>query len=566
MRKIIRKITEVLERKQIMTGKDILKTYFYQLDKTYMAAFLAISGLLTESLSLLYPGILGRILDVITIQKDSGLFTFLCLAYVVVFLAEKFLCVGEEWLRLRTRRAMELSVKKKMLKSMLLSKPGTGDMEAGKASELLLDGTESVILYFETGVDFIKNIIKILFVLIIMLNIDWRIFAGSVVLLPAYAGLSWRTGKRVKEKGEEKEKEYQGFRSWFVEVLAGMQTIRKYDMQGKIKRLTRERERSYIDKTRRFLLADLRAEFMTQLFMQFLNFFLYILSACFITQGRLTIGSYVMIFEYYYVMQSSIVKMGALYRQAHEKSSLMRQMTSFLNQMSAPAAKGLCEGIDGRIECRNINFSYPGEKRLLDGCSFCIESGEEAAVSAESGAGKSTLLKVIAGIYEAEGGAVYLGRHRIEEYDPEYLRSKVIYFVQEKILLYDTLKENVALGKTFPDERIWRVLEKVGLADVVKKLPQELDTRIGGQNSCLSEGEYQRLNFARVLLMAPRILIIDEGTISLDVEAEKEIRKLLKKELAGVTILFVTHRKESIHGAERILYLNKGRINEKNYR
>lgn len=139
MRKIIRKITEVLERKQIMTGKDILKTYFYQLDKTYMAAFLAISGLLTESLSLLYPGILGRILDVITIQKDSGLFTFLCLAYVVVFLAEKFLCVGEEWLRLRTRRAMELSVKKKMLKSMLLSKPGTGDMEAGKASELLLD-------------------------------------------------------------------------------------------------------------------------------------------------------------------------------------------------------------------------------------------------------------------------------------------------------------------------------------------------------------------------------------------------------------------------------------------
>ena len=78
--------------------------------------------------------------------------------------------------------------------------------------------------------------------------------------------------------------------------------------------------------------------------------------------------------------------------------------------------------------------------------------------------------------------------------------------------MYDTLKENVALGKTFPDERIWRVLEKVGLADVVKKLPQELDTRIGGQNSCLSEGEYQRLNFARVLLMAPRILIIDEGT------------------------------------------------------
>lgn len=548
-----------------MNKKEVILIFVSKIEKKYIAILLVLIGLCIETLTLFYPRILGQILDTITIQKDKMVFLLLCLMYVLNFTAEKTLIVVEELLRVRTKKDMEISVKKKILKNMLLSKE-LAEKEAGtgKTSEFLLEGAGYLFRYLEIGIHFIKNAVKIVFVLAILLYIDWRIFGGAVVLLPLFSFISYRSGRKVKGNADEKERAYQDFRNWTVGFLTGIETVKRFEIQEKVKQVTQKKEQIYMEKARFFSWAFLQSEFVVQMFMQFLNFFLYILSACLITQGRLTIGSYIMIFEYYYVMQGCIVQLSSLYREANEKSALMEQMAVFLRdtpEYGGPGGKK--EGLDGRIACRNVSFCYPGKRRILENCSFCVESGEEAAIAAESGAGKSTLLKLIGGLYQAEDGEIFLGKYRAGEYNQEYLRSRVIYLVQEKVLLQDTVRENIVLGKRIAEERLWEALETAGLSETIRKLPQGLDTEIGGGISCLSEGEYQRLNLARVLLMKPCILMIDEGTISLDLKGERTIRSLMKKALPGVTILFVTHRKESMEGVKRILYLNKGKINEK---
>lgn len=303
----------------------------------------------------------------------------------------------------------------------------------------------------------------------------------------------------------------------------------------------------------------LKMEFSTQLMLQFLNYFIYFLSVYLISRGRLTLGSYVMIFEYYYIIQSSLTQAGVSLEQISEKGSLLKQAVNLLGE-EREEQEGEIDGIDGSVECKEVCFSYSCEKRILNECSFRINAGEDVVVVAGSGAGKSTLMKLIAGIYKAEQGQIILGKHEINKYNLKYLRSQVGLIVQERLLLDDTVKENITLGRSVNEESIWRVLELAGLKNVISQLPQKLETDISNSDMKMSEGEYQRLNLARIMIMRPRILIIDEGTISLDLQAERRIRDMIKRELPKTTLITVTHRSESVREAGRRLYLREGKI------
>lgn len=516
-------------------------------------------------IQLLYPMMLGKILDAITVYRKMDLFVIGAVGYMVVFVVDKTIYVLVSNLHIIVREKITVTYRSKILERILRQEGHYEEgMSIGKHTELVLHGSrnifEVVFLYKEIMASILKSII----ILFVMARIDIFLFLGAVIWLPFMFYVSKGLGKILKRRSNERQKVYQEYRGWLIEVFKGIPTIQKYNMCGRITSCTQEKELSYQNETKKSEYTSLGTEFVTQLMLNLLNVSIYVLAAILISRGKLTIGSYIMVFEYYYMIQSSITKINTSYSQIKEKDILLEQVQGLFTEDSSREYAGdkLMEGIAGDIEFKDVSFSYEPGKTVLDRCSFRVEAGSEVTFVGRSGGGKSTCLKLIAGMHPAQEGCVLLSGRKIDSYDEEYLREQVVLLSQEKLLLNGTKRDNLCLGKKVGEENISRVLQQVGLLHIVNQLPQKLDTLVQDNECQLSEGEYQRLHIARVLLSRPRILMIDEGTASLDIAGEENLRNLLRENMTEATIIYVSHREESIVKSPYSIFICDGRAKE----
>jgi subfamily B ATP-binding cassette protein MsbA len=218
--------------------------------------------------------------------------------------------------------------------------------------------------------------------------------------------------------------------------------------------------------------------------------------------------------------------------------------------------------IDGELAFEDAAYEAGGE-RILDGVAFTAPRGKVTAVVGPSGAGKSTLLNLALGLLEPTEGRVLLDGRPRESYDPAALARLQALVPQEVTLTAGSVAENLRLAKPGAGEgELW---EKLGLAqvdDVVRHLPEGLASEVGERGCQLSGGEGQRLAIARALLRDPRILALDEPTANLDSESEDRINAALARVLPGRTVLVVAHRLATVRDADRIIFLEGGRVVE----
>lgn len=216
--------------------------------------------------------------------------------------------------------------------------------------------------------------------------------------------------------------------------------------------------------------------------------------------------------------------------------------------------------IKGDLEFKHLSFSYaPKEPPIFSGVSLQISAGEFIAIVGPSGAGKSTLLKVLCGLYPANAGEILIDGHPLSWWGPKAVRSALGVVMQDDELLAGTIAENVAFFNDQIDmSRVWHCLHQAAFLDDVQNMPMRAETMISDMGSSLSGGQKQRLLLARALYRNPRILILDEATSHLDLRRESAINKALQG--LQITRIVVAHRQETIDAADRIMYLDKGRV------
>ena len=213
-----------------------------------------------------------------------------------------------------------------------------------------------------------------------------------------------------------------------------------------------------------------------------------------------------------------------------------------------------------------VGFSYGGNPVLRD-FSLTLSGREKVGVMGESGVGKSTVLRLLLRFWNPQQGQITVNGIPIQEISLDELRRRIALLEQETFLTSGTLGENIALGK--PDatrEEIREAARQAGLADFIETLPQGYDTPMGEMGARLSGGERQRVGIARVLLLNPDVIVMDEPTSSLDVLHEKELLQTLEEACRDKLLLLVSHRPSTLTGCGRIVRLEQGRAVEQNVR
>ena len=213
-----------------------------------------------------------------------------------------------------------------------------------------------------------------------------------------------------------------------------------------------------------------------------------------------------------------------------------------------------------------VDFSYGGNP-VLRNFSLTLSGREKVGVMGESGVGKSTVLRLLLRFWNPQQGQITINGIPIQEISLNELRQRIALLEQETFLTSGTLGENIALGK--PDatrDAIREAARQAGLADFIETLPQGYDTPMGEMGARLSGGERQRVGIARVLLLNPDVIVMDEPTSSLDVLHEKELLQTLEEACRDKLLLLVSHRPSTLTGCGRIVRLEQGRAVEQNVR
>lgn len=217
------------------------------------------------------------------------------------------------------------------------------------------------------------------------------------------------------------------------------------------------------------------------------------------------------------------------------------------------------------ITIENVSFSYSGADRdyALDNVSLKIPEHKITAIVGASGSGKTTLVKLIQGFYIPNQGNIKIGETPLSMIDPHLWRNKTGSVMQESYIFSDTIAKNIAISTDEIDiDRLRHAVKVANIRDFINSLPMGYDTKIGMEGSGISQGQRQRILIARAVYKNPEFIFLDEATNSLDTNNEKIIMENLHEFYKGKTVLIVAHRLSTVHNADKIIVLDKGKIIE----
>ncbi|MBN9794077.1 ABC transporter ATP-binding protein [Pseudonocardia sp. TMWB2A] len=240
-------------------------------------------------------------------------------------------------------------------------------------------------------------------------------------------------------------------------------------------------------------------------------------------------------------------------------------LAALLDEPVLPEAARPREPSGHRVELDRVVFGYEPGRAVLHGVSLILEPGTVTALVGPSGSGKTTLARLLARFHDVDGGAVRVGGVDVREQSTTRLLATVGTVFQDVVLLRDTVRENIRLGRPDADDAaVERAARRARIHDVVAALPDGYDTELGGPGADLSGGERQRLTIARALLAEPPVVVLDEATAHADPHSEAQVQRALGELVGdGSTLLVIAHRLYSVQDADTIVVLDAGRIAER---
>ncbi|MFJ9498864.1 ABC transporter ATP-binding protein [Brevibacillus centrosporus] len=290
------------------------------------------------------------------------------------------------------------------------------------------------------------------------------------------------------------------------------------------------------------------------------------LGATLIQADTISIGVFVAFAYYLGNFWEPISRLGQVYNQLLMAMASSERIFEFLDEKpSVPEQQEAVEvtDIQGSIALEDVQFSYDGQRDVLQHIDLKIKAGETIALVGHTGSGKTSIVNLICRFYDPTCGRVKIDGVDLTQVRLETLRSQVSIVLQDTFIFSGSIMDNIRFGRPDAmDEEVIQAACAIGADFFISRLPNGYHTEVEERGNVLSQGERQLLSFARALLANPKILILDEATASIDTETEVKVQQALKRLLKGRTAIVIAHRLSTIREVDTIVVLDHGTIIE----
>ena len=404
-------------------------------------------------------------------------------------------------------------------------------------------------------------------IIVIMFAMNWQLTLLSLVPVPFVVMGSRIFGRKIRPFYRRIWRRWSAVSSLLTDTIPGVRVIKAFTNE-------KRSVQTFESFNNEWLKTDMRASRITTLFPNIVGFV--------ITCGSLmiwSIGGNMVIdrpdfisagllvsFISYTSMFYGPVNFFANFNDSYQNAlnSAERILDIIDAEPEADFAKGKHpDKLHGRIEFKNVNFSFDRSKKTLSNVNLVIEPGDIVGIVGTTGAGKSTLINLLMRYYDHYDGDILVDGINIRDIDMEFYRSEIGYVQQEPMMFHDSIFQNIAYGcDNVQVEQVIHAAEVANAHEFIARLPDGYDTVLGERGTGLSGGERQRLSIARAVLKNPSILFFDEATASVDSETESLIQDAIERLIHGRTTLMIAHRLSTLRKANKIIVVDKGEIIE----
>ena len=517
------------------------------------------------------PWLLKVAIDDHILKSDWLGLTWVAGLYIVVLLVLYGLRMLEDYLMQLTGQRVIHDLRAAIFGHLLSLEARFFDRNpVGRLMTRVLSDVEAVSEAFTSGLfAVVADVITLVGVVAVMLWIDWRLTLVTFAIVPPLMLIAVNFRLNARDAYREVRRRLARLNGFLQESLQGMTVIQLFVRE----RHERERFGRLNSDYRRALYRSMRWEASLYASVEALGSIALALLIWYgggrIVAESLTFGALVAFIQYTNRFFLPIRDLGAKYTVMQWAMASSERIFGLLDRApeivspGAPAPPRPTGPGRPALEFVGVSFAYEGDAWVLRDCSFRVAPGERVAIVGATGEGKTTCARLLNRSYDVRQGRVLVDGIDVREWELASLRRHVGIIFQDSVLFAGTVEENLRLGAdgTVSDAELARAIE-TARAGFVTQLPQGLGEPLGERGANVSHGQRQLLAIARALVYNPAVLVLDEAMSSVDPESEALIRQAMTGLLAGRTSITIAHRLSTVHAADRILVLHRGRIHE----
>ncbi|MGW0797095.1 ABC transporter ATP-binding protein [Streptomyces sp. NPDC002692] len=549
-----------------------------------------ILSVVTALLAVATPVLAGRVVDAIVSHGDEGTVVRLAVLIAIIAFAEAGLGILSRWLSATLGEGLILDLRAAVFDHVqrmpvaFFKRTRTGALVSRLHNDVI--GAQRAFSNTLSGV--VGNVVTLLLTLAVMLTLSWQITLLALVLLPVFVVPARRMGSRMARMQRE---------AAHLNAAMGTRMTERFSAPGAtlVKLFGRPEDESAEFAARAARVRDIgvRTAMAQSAFITALTLvsalalaLVYGLGGWYALRGSLEPGAVVSLALLLTRLYAPLTSL------AGARVEVMSALVSFERVFEVldlkplieekPDAREVPEG-PASVEFDDVRFAYPAADKVslasleevaaldtragaevLRGVSFRAEPGQTVALVGSSGAGKSTIAQLLPRLYDTDGGTVRIGGVDVRDLSAASMRRTLGMVTQDGHLFHESVRDNLLLARPSATEgELWDVLRRARLEELVRSLPDGLDTVVGERGYRLSGGERQRMTIARLLLARQRVVVLDEATAHLDNTSEAAVQEALTEALAGRTALVIAHRLSTVRAADVILVVEAGQILER---
>lgn len=518
--------------------------------------------------NLVVPWIIKDVIDQVLEQKDLRMLYLVIVAILVTFFIRALTTFGHRYLMGYIGQAVIMDIRNvlyhhlQVLSISYYDRRRTGDIMSNLTNDIAALQTAIVVDFIslvQESAIFIGSFAS-------MIYLQWKLTVLCLIIVPLVSYVIKFFGRKLHTSGRVVQECLADVTSMLQETIQGVRIVRSFNRGSYEEKRFEKINRSSFSATVR----SIRQQSQMTPFVEFLA----AIAVCAIIwyggvsviDGVMTTGELIAFLIYAINLANPTRRVAESVGNIQKSLAAADRVFAILDEQpevqDKPDAKQLIIK-RGRVEAKQVSFSYEKENPVLVDLNFIAEPGQTIALVGPSGSGKTTVANLLPRFYDVSAGAICIDGMDIRDVTVGSLRENIGLVPQDTLLFNTTIKENVLYGRLdATDEEVWAAIKAANAENFIRELPHGIDTKVGDRGLVLSGGQRQRIAIARAILKDPAILILDEATSALDTESEKIVQDALDKLMVGRTSFVIAHRLSTVKNADQILVLNKGRIEE----